>query len=74
LQGFFGPRDMPAALRDRIAADIRAVAANPAVAERVGALGQVARGNTPAEFAATIEEQRAKMAAIATLIGFKPAR
>jgi len=33
----------------------------------------VARGSTPSEFAAAIEEQRAKVAAIAMAIGTKPA-
>src|SRR5262245_26252876 len=72
LIGFFGGRDLPAERRDRIAADVRAVAAEPAVADRLAAIGQVARGSTPAEFAAAIEEQRAKMAAMVKLVGIKP--
>ena len=42
LQGFFGSRNMPAERRDRIAADISAVAADPAVADPLTALGLVA--------------------------------
>jgi tripartite-type tricarboxylate transporter receptor subunit TctC len=72
LQGFFGPRDMPSDRRDRIAADVRAVAADPAVADPLAAVGQAARGNTPAEFAAEITGQRAQMEALAKLAGLKP--
>jgi tripartite-type tricarboxylate transporter receptor subunit TctC len=74
VTGFFGWRDMPVELRDRIAADVRAVANNPAVKERLPVLGIVARGSSPAEFAAAIEEQRAKVASIAAAIGTKPAQ
>jgi tripartite-type tricarboxylate transporter receptor subunit TctC len=69
LVGFFGWRDMPATLRDRISADIRAVAADPVLVERFAKAGQIARGSTPAEFAGAIEEQRAKIEAIVGLIG-----
>jgi hypothetical protein len=37
----------------------------PAIAERLAKMGSVARRSSPAEFAAAIEEQRAKVAAIA---------
>lgn len=69
LVGFFGWRGMPAALRDRISADIRAVGADPILVERFAKSGQIARGSTPAEFAGAIEEQRAKIEAIVRLVG-----
>jgi len=72
FQGFFGWRDMPNDLRDRIAADVRAVAADPAIAERLAPLGQGVRASTPAEFAAMVTEQRAKMVGIAKSIGLTP--
>jgi tripartite-type tricarboxylate transporter receptor subunit TctC len=72
VTGFFGWRDIPGELRDRIAADVRAVADSSAVKERLAKIGIVARGSTPGEFAAAIEEQRAKVAAIAAAIGTKP--
>ncbi len=72
LMGLFGSRDISAELRDRISADVRTVAADPVIANRLAAMGEVARGSTPAEFAAAIEEQRAKMAAIVKLIGANP--
>jgi tripartite-type tricarboxylate transporter receptor subunit TctC len=73
LAGFFGPGGMPADRRDRIAADIRALAADPRIVERLTALGQTVRSSTPAEFTAAIDERYAKMAAIVTLLGIKPA-
>jgi tripartite-type tricarboxylate transporter receptor subunit TctC len=72
VTGFFGWRDMPTELRERIAADVRAVSAEPAIKERLAKMGAVALGSTPAEFAAAIDEQRAKVAAIAKSIGGKP--
>jgi tripartite-type tricarboxylate transporter receptor subunit TctC len=69
LVGFFGWRDMPTALRDRISADVRAVAADPILVERFAKAGQIARGSTSAEFAGAIEEQRAKIEAIVRLVG-----
>jgi tripartite-type tricarboxylate transporter receptor subunit TctC len=74
LQGLFGPRDMPRERRDRISTDMRAVAAEPGVAARLATVAQVARGSTPAEFAAAIEEQRNQVASTMTLIAAKPAQ
>lgn len=72
VTGFFGWRDMPSELRERIAADVQAIAADPTIKARLTSMGSVARGSTPAEFAAAIEEQRAKVAAIAKAVGTKP--
>jgi tripartite-type tricarboxylate transporter receptor subunit TctC len=74
LTGFFGSRGMPADRRDRIAADIRAVAADARLVDRLAALGQIVRASTPTEFAAAIDERYAKMAAIVSLIGSKSSR
>ena len=61
LIGLFGPRGMPDALREGIAADIRAVvAADPTIATRLAATGQVVDVRGPAEFAASIERRRRK--------------
>jgi tripartite-type tricarboxylate transporter receptor subunit TctC len=59
--GFFGGRDMPDSLRDRIAADVTAVGTNPGIDARLRAVGVVVRTGTPAQFAAAIEEQREKV-------------
>lgn len=71
FQGFFGWRGMPDALRDRIAADVRAVGADAALTQKLAVLGQAMRTGTPADFAAMIAEQRAKIAAIAEAIGLQ---
>ena len=63
--GFYGTRDMPAEIIDRVAADVAAVASDPALAARLASLGSALRVGTTAEFAAAIEDQRAKIAAIA---------
>lgn len=74
LSGLFGPKDMAAAIRDRIAADIRATIAEPTVTARLIATGQLVSPGTAAEFAASIEEQRAKLAAVARQLGLKTAQ
>lgn len=70
--GLFGPRGMPLAVREQIAADVRAVvAANPAMAKPLEATGQVFDVRGPAEFAASIRELDDKLAAIAKLTGMQ---
>jgi tripartite-type tricarboxylate transporter receptor subunit TctC len=60
--GFFGGRDLPASRRDRIAADIAAVASdNPEIGMRLRDLGITLRIGTPEQFASAIEEQRLKV-------------
>jgi tripartite-type tricarboxylate transporter receptor subunit TctC len=69
LIGLFGWREMPPALRDRIASDVRAVAAEPVVADRLAQAGQIVHAGTPDEFARAIDQQRARIAAIVGLVG-----
>jgi len=63
--GFYGTRDMPADVRERLAAAVAEVASDPALAARLADAGTAVRIGTSAEFAAAIEEQRAKIVAIA---------
>ena len=63
---------LAAAVRERIAADIKAVAEEPAVAERLIATAQIISPGTAAEFAASIDEQAAQLAAVAKTLGIKP--
>jgi tripartite-type tricarboxylate transporter receptor subunit TctC len=72
LVGLFGPPEMPAELRNKIAVDIRAALADPAIASRLNATGQVVAPGGPAEFAAAMQEQRAKLDESAKLLGIKP--
>lgn len=74
LVGLIGPKGMPAAAREKIAADIREVVADPAVAAKLSASGQVVNPGGPAEFAADLKDQRAKVAEIGKLLGIKPAQ
>jgi tripartite-type tricarboxylate transporter receptor subunit TctC len=69
LVGLFAAPGMPIDVRTRIAADTLTVAAEPAFAERVAATGQIVSPGTAAEFAASIEQQRTKFAAIARALG-----
>ena len=61
-------------LRERIAADIREVAADPTIGARLLSTGQLISPGRPAEFAASIDEQRADVAKIAKEMGIKPAQ
>jgi tripartite-type tricarboxylate transporter receptor subunit TctC len=72
VTGFFGWHGLSNEMRDRLAADIRAVTEIPSVRDRLPPLGIVARASTPVQFAAAIEAQRAKIATIATAIGTVP--
>lgn len=71
LAGFFGWRDMPNDIRERIAADVHEASTEPELSRRLITAGQAARPSTPAEFAAILKEQHDKMAAIAKAIGLK---
>jgi tripartite-type tricarboxylate transporter receptor subunit TctC len=74
LIGLFGPRDTSDDVRERIAADIQAVAAEPSIGTRLLSTGQVVSPGRAAEFAASIDAQRATVAAIAKEMGIKPAQ
>jgi tripartite-type tricarboxylate transporter receptor subunit TctC len=74
LTGLFGPRDMPNEVRARIAADIRAAMADPVIVSRLVATGQVVSPGGAAELAASIDEQRGSLIAIAKVLGIKPAQ
>ncbi len=74
LVGLLGPRDMPLAVREHIAADIRAALADPQVVAKLTATGQVVNPGTPAEFADALTDQRATVAAIGKILGIKVAQ
>src|SRR5262249_22962528 len=75
LIGMYGPRGMSMALRESIAADVRAVVeADPTIASRLAQTGQVVDLRGPREFAAGIKEIRDQLAAIAQTLGMKPAQ
>ncbi|MFN3349349.1 Bug family tripartite tricarboxylate transporter substrate binding protein [Pseudorhodoplanes sp.] len=70
--GLYGPKDMPLALRERIARDVIDVVSDKTVADRLLATGQIVRAGGPAELAETIKEQSERTALIAKELGLKP--
>src|SRR5437762_11029220 len=66
--------NLPAAARDRIGADIKAVSQDPLIAERLASTAQLNVPGTAEEFAASIDDQVKQLAAAAKLLGLKPKR
>jgi len=60
------------AVAERIAADVKTVSQDPLVAQRLAATAQINSPGGPAEFAASIEEQKKQLAESAKLLGMKP--
>ena len=72
--GVYGPKGMPEALRERIAADFRDVAANdPVIGKRLADTGQIMTLRGSADFAKNIKEQNEQLAGIAKILGLKSA-
>ncbi len=71
LVGLFGPTGMPLELRERITADIRAVA-DETIKDRLATTGQLMNIGGPDEFAKSIDAQRAEVAAFAKELGIAP--
>ena len=75
IGGIFGPRGMPLATREQIAADVRAaVASDPSIATKLQSTGQIVDVRGPAEFAAGIKEMQNQLAGIAKVLGMKAAQ
>jgi tripartite-type tricarboxylate transporter receptor subunit TctC len=74
LIGLFGPKNLPPGTAERIAADVQAVAADPAIGPRLAATGQQLDPGGTAEFAAAVEAQRRSIAATAQALGIQPVR
>lgn len=74
LIGLYGQRDMPIELRERIAADVKVVLADPAIGTRLIATGQELVPGSAAEFAASIDQQRKGLDEIAKVLGIKAAQ
>ena len=70
--GFYAWRDIPTTLRDRISEDVRRALDDPALAQRLLAMGlTVAPGDAEA-FSRALERQRGQVHEIARLIGLRP--
>jgi tripartite-type tricarboxylate transporter receptor subunit TctC len=74
IGGMFGPRGMPLATREQIAADVRAaVASDPSIAKKLESTGQVVDVRGPQEFAAGIKQMQGQLAGIAKVLCMKAA-
>ena len=73
LVGLLGPKTMPLALRQKIAADIRDVLNDPAINAKLAATGQVVNPGSPEEFAAALADQRQKVVEIGKTLGITAA-
>ena len=74
LVGLFGPREIAANVRERIAADVRAVANDPDIVAKLTATGQVVSPGGAEEFAKSIEAQRSAVEKFARALGTKPSQ
>jgi tripartite-type tricarboxylate transporter receptor subunit TctC len=75
IGGIFGPRGMPLATRQQVAADVRAVVeSDPTIAQKLEATGQVIDLRGPTEFTAGIKELRDQLDGIAKLLDMKAAQ
>ena len=70
--GFYGWRDIPPALRDRIAADVRQVLEDKNLAARLVAMGLTVAPGDAEEFGQAIERQRNQVREITRILGLKP--
>jgi tripartite-type tricarboxylate transporter receptor subunit TctC len=72
MAGVFGIKSMSEQITEKIAADVRAIAADGVIGERLEATGQIIKIGGPKEFAASIAEQAANVAAVVKAIDYKP--
>jgi tripartite-type tricarboxylate transporter receptor subunit TctC len=70
--GFFGPRAMPDALRERLSAQIQEIGRDGELRARLEKMGVAVRTSTPPEFAAMIEEQSQTVQSILKATGGVP--
>jgi tripartite-type tricarboxylate transporter receptor subunit TctC len=74
ILGIFGSRALSAEARARIAADLKTVTEDSSVVSRLAPTGQEVKFFAPAAFTETIEQERAKIAAIAKMLDIRPAQ
>jgi tripartite-type tricarboxylate transporter receptor subunit TctC len=72
LAGVFSTPSMPNALRQQIAADVKAALADPIIGERLTMTGQMLNYGSASEFVTSIDEQRAMLATAAKSLGISP--
>jgi len=72
LVGMFGIKTLAKDLIEKIGADVVAATRDPVVSARLSATAQTVNPGMPAEFAASIQSQRDRIAKIAQELGIKP--
>jgi tripartite-type tricarboxylate transporter receptor subunit TctC len=72
LVGLFSTRELREDARAKIAADIKAVAGDPDIEKKMTATAQIISPGNAKEFAESIAQQKAQVAAVAKLFGNKP--
>ena len=72
MAGLFGIKSMSEQLKEKIAADLRDATADGSIANRLAATGQIVNIGGPQEFARSIAEQSANVAAVVKAIDLKP--
>jgi tripartite-type tricarboxylate transporter receptor subunit TctC len=70
--GFYGWRDIPVTLRDRISEDVRYALDDAALATKLAGMGLAVAPGDAKEFAHAAEQQRRQVDAMARIIGLKP--
>jgi tripartite-type tricarboxylate transporter receptor subunit TctC len=73
LVGLFGPQDMPSSLRERIASDVKAALGDEAIHARLTSTGQIVVPGSAADFAASIDKQKAGLAKVVSVLDIKAA-
>lgn len=71
--GLFGPRGMPVPVRERIAADVAEALRDPVIVERITGSGQAVSFGGPAEFNRALDQQAARAAEVANILGLPAA-
>ena len=72
LVGIFGPTKMPPDVREKIAADVKAVVEDPEINGKLVATGQNVSPGGPAEFAAEMNAQIKEVARVANELDIRP--
>ncbi len=72
LVGIFGPTKMPPDVREKIAADVKAVVEDPEINGKLVATGQNVNPGGPAEFAAEMNAQIKEVARVAKELDIRP--
>ena len=69
--GFMAPAATPQPIVERLASEVKAILAEPAVSQKLAGLGLQAMGTSPAEFAAFIDKEMKRWDAVVKQVGIK---